>query len=116
MDEKLVAIKEGYKCSNKDHFYWSMGATVEASSLYRRERAYGHPQCLKILPENCQLLPRCNLEAGATLPGTKALLCPAQPSTEARHTRNTRNPLSIFLADWRLVLTLSRGQPTKNGN
>ena len=96
MNEKVVATNDGYSGSIKDHFYWSRGKSEEASKLYRRESACGCPPCLKMIPENCLLLPGSNLEEGTVPAGSTIRLDPAQPSPEARHTRNARNPLPDF--------------------
>ena len=39
IDHNIVAIDSGYSGSSKDHYFWSMGVTEEASRLSRRERA-----------------------------------------------------------------------------
>ena len=33
IDEKIVDVAAGYSGLSKDHFYWSKGATKEASSI-----------------------------------------------------------------------------------
>ena len=106
MDEKVVATAEGYSGSSQDHYYLSMGASEQASRLFRRKRACGCQSCLKLMPEDCLLLPGCNFDAGVTSPGTKLTLCCAQPSPEARHIRNARNPLPDFCMGLKLVYIL----------
>ena len=56
IDLVLVAADAGYGQSSKDHYYRSMGATIEASRLLRRERACGCQPCLKFHP-HCILTP-----------------------------------------------------------
>ena len=51
IDEKLMDVAAGYSGSSKDNFYWSKGASKEAYSLHRRERACGCPPCFMMMPE-----------------------------------------------------------------
>ena len=96
IDEKVVTVASGHSGSSKDHVYWSKGASEEASSLYRRERACGCSSCLVMMPEKCQMLPEINLEAGVISPGSTLRLDSDRLTAEARHTRNARNPLPEF--------------------
>ena len=81
---------------SKDHFYWSKGASEEASSLHRRERACGCLPCLMMIPEECQMLQGSGMEAGTIPPGSTVRLEPANLPAKSRHTRNARNPLPEF--------------------
>ena len=56
------------------------------------------PPCLKMMPENCQMLPGNYLEAGIISMGSTLRLESPQLSAEGRHTRNARNPLPSILA------------------
>ena len=96
IDEKVVDVAAGYSGSSKDHFYWSKGASKEASSLHRRERACGCPPCFMMMPEKCQMLPGSGLEAGIIPPGSSVRLESANLPAESRHTRNARNPLPEY--------------------
>ena len=97
MDERIVAVDAGYKGSSKDHYYRSLGVTEEASRLSRRERACGCQECLKLNQQSCSLtLDNFDLMAGTTPRATNVVLHTAQPTPEARHTRNARNPLPEF--------------------
>ena len=64
IDEKVVDVTVGHNGLSKDHFYWSKGATKETSSLHCRKRACGCPPCFIMMPEECQMLPGSDLEAG----------------------------------------------------
>jgi hypothetical protein len=97
MDEAVVATDNGYSGSSKDHYYRSLGATLEASRLSRRERACGCGQCLMMKQQNCELTPNnTTLKAGATPQATIEVIEPQRQAPEARHTRNARNPLPEF--------------------
>ena len=96
IDDKVVAVEEGYPGSSKDHYYRSMGATEEASRLMRRERACGCRPCL-CLHDDCTMTPaNINLQSAKTARATTVKLQSARPAPEARHTRNARNPLPEF--------------------
>ena len=103
MDENIVSAAEGYSGSSQDHYYFSMGASEQASRLFRHKRARGCQSCLKLIPEYCLLLPGCNFYAGVTSPGAKLTICCARPSAEARHIQNARNPLPDFCMGLKLV-------------
>lgn len=96
IDEKLVAVDVGYSGSSKDHYYRSMGATEEAASLKRRERACGCQPCFRLLPGCTLTRSNINLKGGTTAKASNIVLLPARPTPEARHTRNARNPLPEF--------------------
>lgn len=97
MDENIVNTDDGYKDSSKDHYDRSRGFTETSERLYRRLRVCGCQPCLRLDPENCELMPtNTELQAGTTPRGFDVHLHPARPSPEARHTRNARNPLPEF--------------------
>ena len=89
IDEKVADVAAGYSGSSKDHFYWSKGASKEASSLYHRERACGCPLCFMMMPEECQMLSGSGLEAGIIPPGSSVHLEPTSLSAESRQTRDS---------------------------
>jgi hypothetical protein len=96
MNDVIVAAASGYSGSSKDHYYRSMGATIQAARLLRRMRSCGCWPCLTLEP-NCSLTPvNANLTAGTTPRGTSIVIPPLQQTQEARHTRNARNPLPEF--------------------
>ena len=96
IDDKIVGVKEGYSGSSKDHYYCSIGATEEASRLFRRERACGCQACLK-LEDGCLLTPaNSETKAGITPRGTTVILEPSRQTIDTHHTRGARNPLPEF--------------------
>lgn len=56
IDDSVVAVDEGYSGSSKDYYYRSVGATIEASRLMRRERICGCRPCLR-LQDACLMTP-----------------------------------------------------------
>ena len=96
IDEKVVAVDEGYSGSSKDHYYRSLGATEEASRFNRRERACGCQPCLKLIDGCLLTLANESRKAGTTPRATELALKSAQSAPAARYTRNARNPLPEF--------------------
>ncbi len=91
-----MAANEGYSGSSKDHYYHSLGVTSEASCLKHQERSCGYQSCLKLM-EGCLLAPANQCQrVGITPRTTEVALNSARQSPEARHTRNSRNPLPEF--------------------
>ena len=48
IDDDVVAVDEGYSGSIKDYFYHSVGSTIEASHLMRREQLCSCRHCLRL--------------------------------------------------------------------
>ena len=96
MDENIIDVEAGYSGSSRDHYYRSIGATMEASSLLCHERACGCQPCLK-LQRDCTLISaNVSLMAGTTPRASTVVLKTACPAPASRHTRNARNPLPEF--------------------
>ena len=96
INEKIVSCNQGYNGSSKDHYYQSMGATVEASRLIHRERACPCQPCF-MLKDGCTLTrENVDMKAGTTAMVKQVVLRPAGPAPEARHTRGNRNPIADF--------------------
>ncbi len=106
MNESIVAADAGYSGSSKDHYYRSMGITIQSARLLRKERACGCQPCLK-LEGNCILTPaNATLTAGTTPRATSVLILPLRETPEARHTRNARNPLPEFCGALRVGMNV----------
>ena len=96
IDMTIVAADSGYSGSSNDHYYRSMGATIAASRLLRKERAYGCQPFLRLQP-HCTLTPAsAGATTGTTPQATYVVIPPLRQAPTARHTRNTRNPLPEF--------------------
>ncbi len=90
IDDKVVAVDEGYSGSSKDHYYRSMGATEEASRLMRRERACGCRPCFSLY-DNCTMTPtNTTLQSAKTARATTVVLQSSRPSCNllVRHRRH----------------------------
>ena len=93
MDEAIMAADGGYKGSSKDHYYRSVGVTLEAARLLRRKRACGCKPCLQ-MKQNCELT-HANLygKTGTTPSADTAVIQSLRQDLTPRHTWNARNPL-----------------------
>ena len=90
IDEKIVSVEAGYSGSSKDNYYWLMGVTIEASRLWRKERACGCQPCFKLQPGCSLTRDNVDLMAGLTAQPTARVFQSARQEPEARHTRNAR--------------------------
>ena len=67
---------------------------VRLSSWERRQRACGCQPCIRLKPLQCELTPaNTDVKAGTTPQSTTVSIKPLREAPEARHTRNSRNPL-----------------------
>ena len=87
----VVAAKEGYKDSSKDHYYRSVGAEMNTARLYRRRRPCACDVCLRIDRRGqCFLsMENADREAGLTPAGTSHKIGEALPPAPPADTRGT---------------------------
>ena len=106
MNEAIVAADSGDSGSSKDHYYSSMGITIQAYRLLHRERSCGCWPCLELEPD-CSLTPvNANLTTGTTPQATSIVITPLCQTPAVRHTRNAGNPLPDFCESLKIDKTV----------